>query len=110
MVYNQATKPTIAICNYTFDGPFQNTDPLKDNGGIYVILDKQSDGWHVIDVGESGQIKSRIDCHDRSEGWKRYSTGNLGVAVLYTPGWSKEQRCSLESKIRQQYNPPCGER
>lgn len=111
MNYYQTAQQTINICGYTFEGPYTNTNYLRDASGIYVILDKRGDGkWYVLDVGESGQIKTRIDNHDRKNDWTRSSSGTLGAAILYTSGWSDQQRRNLESEIRDAYNPPCGER
>jgi len=102
---------SISICGYTFEGPYTSTEYLKNQAGVYVILDKRSDGkWWVIDVGESTEVKNRVENHDRSGCWQRNNSGTLGIAVLYTPGWSAEQRRSLESKIREAFNPVCGVR
>jgi hypothetical protein len=101
----------IEICGYTFDGPYTQVDYLRRQGGIYVILDKRADGrWWVIDVGESGDIRERIECHDRATCWRFNQQGTLGVAVLYTPNWAADQRRLLESRIREAYSPACGVR
>lgn len=105
-----ATAQTIPISGYTFQGPFTDTDYLRDEAGIYVILDRRGDSkWYVLDVGESGQLRSRVTNHDRQGCWTRNRQGTLGVAAYYTPGWSDEQRRALEAKIRADYNPTCGE-
>lgn len=101
----------IRISGYDFEGPYTSTADLRHASGVYVILDRRSDGkWSVIDVGESGDVRTRIENHDRKSCWERHRQGTLGVAVLYTPGWSADQRRALESKVRQEFNPPCGER
>jgi hypothetical protein len=100
----------ITISGYNFEGPYTNTAHLADNGGIYVILTRRqaNDSWTVVDVGESGQVRQRIENHDRKECWRRNSQGTVAVAVLYTPGWSSMQRCALESTRRAKYTPTCG--
>ena len=99
------------ISGYDFEGPHTDTANLKHAAGVYVILCKRSDGqWYVIDVGESTDVRERIDNHDRKDCWKRNCQGTLGVAVLYTPGWTLEQRHALERKIRDEFSPACGER
>lgn len=99
----------ITISNHTFEGPYTDTAYLKNQQGIYVILDKRSDGkWHVIDVGESEDVKDRVENHDRKDCWERNRQGELAVAVLYTPGWTAQQRRALESKIREAFSPACG--
>jgi len=76
-----------------------------------VILDQRTNGkLHVLDVGETGEIKTRIDGHERKEDWERQRSGTIVFAVYYTPGWSNQQRRDLESQIRDTYSPPCGDR
>ncbi|MEM7165138.1 MAG: hypothetical protein AAF581_06710 [Planctomycetota bacterium] len=100
---------SIEICNHSFEGPYTDTSDLKEQGGVYVILDKRSNAkWTVIDVGQSSGVKSRVDSHDRKDCWTRNQRGTLGVAVMYTPGWSEQQREALERKIREAYTPMCG--
>ena len=101
----------ITIATHNFEGPYKTTTDLGDSAGIYAILDYRSDRkWHLLDVGESARIKTRIENHERQPCWKRNRQGAIGVAVLYTPALSADQRRLLESKIRQEYQPPCGER
>ena len=101
----------IEISGYTFEGPYTGTAYLKHEQGVYVILDKRRDGkWWVIDVGESEDVKDRIDNHDRKPCWERNRQGELGVAVLYTTNWSADQRRSIESRIREAFSPACGVR
>lgn len=84
-------------------------DSLRDSSGIYVIVDCRSDGkCYVVDVGESGQIRTRVQNHDRAGCWTRHQQGSLQFAVLYTPGWTDDQRRALEGRIRDQYAPLCG--
>lgn len=105
------TATTITIDGMEFDGPFTDTGDLKNQQGIYVILDRRSDQkWYLIDVGESTDVKTRVESHDRKDCWKTNSQGTLGVAVCYTPGWTDSQRRQKESSIRDKFNPPCGER
>lgn len=99
----------IPISGRDFEGPYASADGLRDNGGIYVIVDLRSDGkYYVVDVGESGQIRTRVQNHDRADCWSRHQQGSLSVAVLYTPGWTDDQRRALEGRIRDQYAPRCG--
>lgn len=101
----------IRIEGYDFEGPYTTTNELRDEAGVYVILDWRSDKrWHVIDVGESSGVKTRVENHDRKGCWTRHQQGVLGVAVYYTSGWTADQRRILEGRIRDSYNPPCGER
>lgn len=110
MTTHDTSTKGLSICGYGFEGPYTDFNVLRDAPGVYVIGDRRSDGnWYILDVGESRTVRSRVQTHDRAPCWKRHSSGVLGVAVRYTPGWSAEQRRALEQQIRRTYNPPCGE-
>ncbi len=100
----------ITIGSYVFDGPYTSTNDLEDRSGVYAILDKRSDGYHVIDIGESSEVKTRVENHDRADCWKRNKQGSLCVAVYYTPNKQQSGRKEIEQELRRQYNPPCGDR
>ncbi|TVQ79775.1 MAG: hypothetical protein EA380_04035 [Phycisphaeraceae bacterium] len=107
----RTTSRSIRIKGYDFEGPYTHTANLRNAAGVYVVLDYRSDEkWWVIDVGESEDVRARIESHDRKSCWERHRQGTLGVAVLYTSGWTAEQRRQLESQIRIEYTPPCGDR
>jgi hypothetical protein len=102
----------VEIGSYNFEGPHTNTGLLRDDAGVYVILTlgQYSNTWIVIDVGESSQVKARIETHERQDCWQRNNEGTVAVGVLYTPGWTVDQRRTLEGILRAQYAPVCGVR
>ena len=87
---------------------------FADRAAIYVIICVGEGGkWTVLDVGQSGEVGSRIDSHDRKACWsKNCPSGNIWVCVYSMPSsqYTKEDRLQLERKLRQQYNPSCGTR
>ena len=99
----------ITIGNYVFNGPYSSTSSLEDRSGVYVILDKRSDGYYVIDIGESSKVKTRVENHERTDCWKRIKKVTQYFAVNYTPNKQQEGRKEIEQELRQQYNPPCGD-
>jgi len=100
---------SIKIGNYTFDGPYTTPDKLEDRSGIYAILcQKDGNNYRLIDVGESANVKTRVETHDRKDCWKRNCNGTLTFAVYYTPGLQQPGRMAIEQEIRKQYDPPCG--
>lgn len=101
---------TITIGDYTFEGPYTNTSSLKDNSGVYAIHCNRDENYYLIDVGESSTVKSRVDNHDRADCWKNNCSGTLTVSVLYTPNKQQGGRMEIEQELRNQYNPPCGNR
>ena len=65
----------------------------------------------VIDVGESSEVRSRVESHDRQYCWSfNANNGQLAYAVYYTPGLHQAGRRTIEQAVRDRYNPPCGER
>lgn len=103
------TPTTIKVLDIDFNGPFLHTGALRDQSGVYVILTRSNlpgAQWWLVDVGESGTLRSRIETHDRATEWNQHSLGQLGVASFYTNGWQYADRLRLEQLIRQQYQPP----
>ncbi|MHA1828361.1 MAG: hypothetical protein ACTSX6_06905 [Candidatus Heimdallarchaeaceae archaeon] len=103
------------ISDVTFEGPFEvdKAEIPKNRAGVYAILCKKSDGkYYVMDVGESGQSGIRIGNHDRKPCWEKKCDGTLSVYIRYMPTkeYTPEDRRKLESKIRKQYDPPCGKK
>lgn len=99
---------SIQIGKYNAEGPFLNENQLKDVSGVYVILGRssQAENWNVVDVGESGGVRSRVSNHGRTPCWKRQSHSTLSVAAIYT---GEAERMRIEKELRAQYNPPCGD-
>ncbi len=85
---------------------------FRDIAAIYVIICVGEDrNWTVLDVGQSGELGTRIDSHTRKECWTRSCpTGNIWVCVYRMPSNqnTKEDRLKLETYIRQQTKPICG--
>lgn len=100
----------MTIKNYNFDGPYTSTNELMNIPGVYVILSRLGSDYSPIDVGESEDIKSRIEKHDRKDCWNRNSLGSVSVAVYYTSHLAEVKRREIESEIRGHLNPPCGDR
>jgi len=87
---------------------------FADVAAIYVILCVAQDGnWTVLDVGQSGQVGSRIDDHDRKDCWDRNCPSkNIWVCVYRMPNtqYTRQQREQLEAALRLKLNPKCGKR
>ena len=88
-----------------FQGPYA-PELLQPYAGIYAILR----GRRVIDIGESGDVRSRIATHERRPCWNRWAPEGWLVAVYYTPGWPQQRRMEEEQRLRLMYQPLCGER
>lgn len=99
---------TIQIGNYTFEGDFKSTGELLDRSGVYVVLGATNEfgGRKVLDVGESGAVRSRVQSHDRAVSWSTHWLP-LSVAALYC---DEQARIRIERELRAQFDPPCGDR
>ena len=96
------------IADMFFEGPFTNIYSLKSESGVYVILGRKNiNSLHIIDVGESENIYSRVINHERQSCWQEQRQSLLLFAVCYI---NENERITLERKIRKQYDPPCGEK
>jgi hypothetical protein len=103
---------TIALAGYTFEGPYTLPSKLANRSGVYAILTQtSSNNYKVVDVGESADVRDRVENHDRSDCWKRNSSPiSPRYAAHYTPGMQQPGRAKIEQKVRDTYNPPCGDR
>ena len=97
-----------------------NVDEFDERSGVYVILGRpvgnetsdktvsyNDEEWRVLDVGESGNISSRLKNHDREECWKD-ECSTISVAAIYVDG--SDARTDMQDKLRGHYNPPCGDK
>lgn len=104
----------VKIFNLSFQCVRLSQADFSDVAAIYVILCVGVEGkTTVIDVGESGQLGSRINDHDRSDCWdKNCSNKNIWVCVYKTPSseYTAQQRRDLEKNIRDFYKPICGKK
>jgi hypothetical protein len=100
---------SITIGNHSFDGPFTSASQLLARSGVYAILGRGATGgnWIVVDIGESGDVRSRVENHDRKPQWQGCGHATLSVAALYCDAAT---RMVVEQTLRLQYNPACGDR
>jgi hypothetical protein len=98
------------------DGPLGVVDDVRPHhGGIYIIVGEPLSAFgteiHIVDVGQSGQIGTRLADHPRSPCWQEFARKNpcrLRAIILYTPGWDKMKRENLEGALRLALGPVCG--
>jgi hypothetical protein len=94
---------------YTFQGLYSSTSSLNDNSGVYAILSARNEHYYLLDVGEAGEVKKRVETHDRKDCWERNMNGGaFRCAVYYTPNLQQEGRRRIEKDIRDNNSTPCG--
>ena len=107
------TSADISIEGYSFVCVPLSQSDFNDIAAIYAIVCVKEDrSWFVLDVGQSGEVGSRIDSHDRKECWKEYCpTGNIWVCVHKMPSstYTKDDRLERERIVRYKTSPNCGE-
>ena len=102
---------SIKISQYSFDGPFVSADELEDRSGVYVIWCKTEQGYSLLDVGESAEVKSRVESHERVSCWEENCQGTLAYGAYYTPRKQQPGRRAIELRIRIEHGGlPCGDK
>ncbi len=99
---------SIQIKDYSFEGLYSSPSHLEEEPGVFVVLCKTYEKNEVVDVGESENVKSRVEDNERSNCWRRNCESSLAYAVLYTPELTEKERMMIEYELRDEYNPVCG--
>lgn len=99
------------LCGYSFEGPYSTTSSLENRSGVYLILkdNKNIIKSDVVDVGESAEVRNRVENHDRESCWKR-NASTIYYAVHYTPHAQQSGRMEIEQALRKEIDPPCGKK
>jgi hypothetical protein len=105
---DRGTAMSISWANYEFEGTYSDTASLRNRSGTYVILTTTLDLRTILDVGESSDVKYRVENHERADCWRKHANGKpIQYAVRYAPDGDRQR---IEQAVRQRHNPPCGER
>ena len=102
---------SIKIGDYNFEGPYDYPDEiidcLRDNTGVYAILENLEGKYSILDIGESSRVLTTLENHDGTS-WTKNSNGTLSVAVFYTSNKQPPGRKEIEQELRGNFNLPCG--
>lgn len=95
---------------WCFEGPY-SADQLCNEPGVYIVIGGSSyNPNHIIDVGESGEVATRVRGHDRRWCWELYAAPcEYAFVVMYTGRRDAEQRRRIERSIRKRTSPRCGD-
>ena len=99
---------THTIAGHVFGGPYSSPSVLYSEPGVYVILCKTNDSYKVLDVGESKNMKERVENHDRKDCWEKNCKGTIVYAEMKEA--DEDKRRAIEKTIRGKIDPPCGEK
>ena len=96
---------------YEFDGRYLKPDYLQDAAGVYVVWCENMDDLFVLDVGQSGNVKERLQSHERLDCWFCHCLdGQVCYSATYTYNLPEGNRIQIEQLIRQLTKPLCSER
>ena len=99
---------SINISGYEFEGPFPSKTSLKNQSGVYMIHYKNNQGEYFrLDCGESEDVKTRVENHDRESCWTRNAKGDIRYSAYYC---LEDERMRVEQEIRSEFTLPCGDR
>jgi hypothetical protein len=94
----------INMLGYEFSGPYSINGDFNEVAGIYVIT-SDSAAQHKIDIGETENLKERIPNHERRDCWTRHN----GIYLWFHLENNEDSRLEKEKKLRDCFDPPCGE-
>jgi len=57
------------IGRYIFEGPFSSINQIRETGGVYAVICSDEAKQFIVDIGSSGQLKSRLSNHERKNCW-----------------------------------------
>lgn len=99
---------TVGGQGYDFSGPYTQTGSLAAKSGTYVVTTKTKSGKHkILDVGESGDVKKRVEDHDRASCWVKEKKDGLFYSGYYC---DEAARTKLADDVRDAFDVPCGQR
>jgi len=100
---------SIKVDDYLFEGSFMAPGDLRNKPGLFLITEFLKGRHHILDLGESEEVRTAVETHHRRDCWLQKSQKyELRVSVLYTPDLTATQRAALEKKLRRRLTPPCG--
>jgi hypothetical protein len=99
---------SIQIKDYSFEGIYSLPSHLEEEPGVFVVICQKYEKNEIVDIGESDNVKSRVENNERSNCWRRNCESSLAYAVLYTSDLTEKERRDIVYELRDEYNPVCG--
>jgi hypothetical protein len=72
-------------------------------GGVYAVLRRDTDGYVVIYVGQTGDLSERFEYHHRAQCFANQGRTHIGVH----PKSVERDRLIIEQDLIAMYQPPC---
>lgn len=94
---------------YKFEGP-KEMESFEPRSGVYFLTHEYDNKAYALDIGESKDVKDRIENHTRKNQWIKNVKGPIKFYAYYTEYGKKDTRIEIEQDLRKKYNPPCGDK
>ncbi len=98
---------SIKLGKYSFTGPFETIDMIKDRSGVYAIVCSVDREYFLLDVGESLKLRTRIENYDKKDCWAKHCNGKITIYAHYTPFLKQQGRILIEQELRELFQPDC---
>lgn len=95
----------IKLGKYSFTGPFETIDKIKDRSGVYAIVDEVNNEYFLMDVGESLKLRTRIENHYKRDSWMKNCNGRVTIYCHFTPFLNQQGRIRIEKELRDLFHP-----
>jgi hypothetical protein len=92
---------------YSFTGPIESIDKIKDRSGVFAIVCKVDTEYFLIDVVESSKLRTKIGDQGKKDCWIKSCKGKLLIFVHYTTFSTQQKRIQVEQELRELFQPPC---
>lgn len=92
---------------HDFDGPFISFYSLKEESGVYLVLDLRDDGYHMLDAGEARNARQAVGEHGRKKCWEENREGTIHYAAWYG---DEAARMKMLKVVTDNYEIPCYEK
>ncbi|TSC87298.1 MAG: hypothetical protein G01um101416_512 [Microgenomates group bacterium Gr01-1014_16] len=96
---------TTNIAGYQLETGYPLSTAFNDVAGVYAIYTNER--W--LDVGETDQLGTRISGHERRSCWQRNANSQTIYVAIYREA-NQQIRLHIESYLRLQLNPMCGDK
>lgn len=94
----------VEIKGYQFETGYTPETNFNNVAAVYVVY--TNDVW--LDVGETDELGSRIQSHERKGCWER-NAGGKKIWIAVRQEGNKQGRLALEAYLRRELRPKCGE-